>query len=438
MASIPYESTKQKFYVLNRRRIFGIIYLVLGLFLIYIAFNGIDAKMISTLSLGGVGNIPISSRIGLIALGVIMIASCLLSWLVEIKERYILTLVGMNFAILIFATLFWGAAGKSIDLLGMIRDSIRLSTPIALGAMAGLWCERTGVVNIAIEGMMLTAAGIGFAISLYSQNMWFGLLAAVIASGCMAAIHAVLSIRFKVDQVISGTAINVLAVGVTGFVRRLFLLNNPYGAPGVFPYVFADKDSALSAIGLGAINDFIVKLPIIGYLLKLQPMVYTMFLLVILSHLVLNYTPWGLRTRSVGEHPRAADTLGINVFKMRYVNVIIAGLIAGLGGAWFSLETTGSFEDLMTNGKGYIALAALIFGKWNPIGAFLAALLFGFSDALQFKLQILEVKLPIVNTLIPYQFEGMLPYIVTMIALAGVIGRSIAPAADGKPYEKEG
>jgi simple sugar transport system permease protein len=166
-------------------------------------------------------------------------------------------------------------------------------------------------------------------------------------------------------------------------------------------------------------------------------MVYAMFVLVILSHLVLNYTPWGLRTRSVGEHPRAADTLGINVFKMRYMNVIIAGLIAGLGGAWFSLETTGSFEDLMTNGKGYIALAALIFGKWNPIGAFLAALLFGFSDALQFKLQILEVKLPIINTLIPYQFEGMLPYIVTMIALAGVIGRSVAPAADGKPYDKE-
>jgi simple sugar transport system permease protein len=190
-------------------------------------------------------------------------------------------------------------------------------------------------------------------------------------------------------------------------------------------------------IGLGVISDFVRGLPVIGYLLELQPMVYVMLLLVPLTHFVLFHTPWGLRTRAVGEHPRAADTLGVNVYLVRYVNVIAAGMIAGLAGAWFSLETTGSFEDVMTGGKGFIALAAMIFGKWNPFGAFLAALLFGFSDALQFKLQILAVKLPFLNVEVPYQFEGMLPYIVTMIALAGVIGRSTPPAADGKPYEKQ-
>lgn len=423
--------------LVRRGRIFGTLYLLVGVLFVYIALNSINRLAISNFSLGEAGRIPIPSQLSIIVLAIVLFVSAALSWFLILKENTQILLIGINFSALILAILLWAAAGGSIDLLGMIRDSVRLATPIALGSLAGLWCERCGVVNIAIEGMMLTAAGIGFTASLYSQNMWVGLIVAVLASGVMAAIHAVLSIQFKVDQIISGTAINILAVGITGFVRRLFLLNNPFGAPGVFPYVIAKKDSLLSSIGLGSINDFLRGLPVIGYLLELQPMVYTMFILVIVTYLIIFFTPWGLRTRAVGEHPRAADTLGINVYFTRYVNVIIAGMIAGLGGAWFSLETTGSFEDLMTNGKGFIALAALIFGKWNPIGAFLAALLFGFSDALQFKLQILSVRLPIINTEVPYQFEGMLPYIVTMIALAGVIGRSIPPAASGKPYEKE-
>ncbi len=437
MTTVAQTVEKHETRFFTRGRVLGVIYLIFGLGLLYVAFSGVAQGTASTFSVGELGRIPVPSQLGLILLALVMLASAVVSSLPGISEDRITSIVGLNFAALVVAILLWAAAGKSIDLLGMIRDSIRLATPIALGAMAGLWCERSGVVNIAIEGMMLTAAGIGFAISLYTQNMWLGLLAAVLSSGCMAALHAWLSIQFKVDQVISGTAINILAVGITGFIRRLFLLSNPFGAPGVFPYVIAKKDSLLSMLGLSALNDFLRGIPVLGYLLELQPMVYTMILVVLVTNFIIFFTPWGLRTRAVGEHPRAADTLGVNVFKMRYVNVIIAGLIAGLGGAWFSLETTGSFEDLMTNGKGFIALAALIFGKWNPIGASLAALLFGFSDALQFKLQILAVRLPIVNAEVPYQFEGMLPYIVTMIALAGVIGRSIAPAASGKPYEKE-
>jgi simple sugar transport system permease protein len=322
-----------------------------------------------------------------------------------------------SFGLFILGFLLAAAAGRGMDLVGLIKDSVRLATPIALGALAGVMCERCAVINIAIEGMMLTGAGLGFTASLYSQNMWVGLLVAILAGGMMSALHAVLSIRYRVDQIISGTAINILAVGITGYVRKAFLLGNPFGAPGVFPYVFRDTP--------------LWKIPILGPLLfQYQPMVYTLVILVPLIWFLLFKTTWGLRTRAVGEHPRAADTLGINVFKTRYVNVILGGCIAGLGGAWFSLETVGSFDDVMTNGKGFIALAAMIFGNWNPIGASLGALLFGFADALSFKLQILEVP-------VPYQFINMAPYILTMVALAGLIGRTVPPAADGIPYEKQ-
>ncbi len=220
-----------------------------------------------------------------------------------------------------------------------------------------------------------------------------------------------------VDQIISGTVINILAVGLTGYIRAAFLLKAPHGAPGVFPYVFQKTP--------------LWDIPILGPILfQYQPMVYAAMILVPTIWFVLFRTPWGLRTRSVGEHPRAADTLGINVFRTRYVNVILAGCIAGLGGAWFSLETVGSFDDLMTNGRGFIALAAMIVGNWNPIGGAAAALLFGFADALNFKFQILEVG-------VPHQFVGMLPFVLTMVAVAGVVGKTIPPAADGQPYVKQ-
>lgn len=302
-----------------------------------------------------------------------------------------------------------------VIIISILSATLRLAAPLTLGALAGVFCERSGVVNIAIEGMMLTAAFFGFLAALYSGNLWLGLLAAMASSLLMSILHAVLSIQFKVDQIISGTVINIMAVGVTGyFHQQLFQQNMPAGA-GTF-----------GAIKLPFLGD----IPVWGRLFQIQPIVLAAIVLVFLSHVVLFKTAWGLRTRAVGEHPRAADTVGIDVFRMRYANVMIGGLLAGLAGAFFTLESVPRFTPLMTNGKGFISLAAMIFGKWSPIGAWLASLLFAFAESLQVNMQILGIK-------IPNQFVGMLPYLLTMIVLAGVVGRSTAPAADGVPYDKQ-
>jgi simple sugar transport system permease protein len=406
----------------TRARGFGVFYLVVALIILVGAITRAEPDVISRLGLGIIGKPPpvrisVPTQPSLIVIGILMGLAGLYSLVRPPSGRAVNSLLGLNFALIVLAALIAAAAGKSIDLVGMIKDSMRLATPIALGMLAGVMCERCAVINIAIEGMMLTAAALGYMASLYTQNMWLGLVAAILSGAVMASLHALLSIRFMVDQIISGTVINILAVGVSGFIRAAFLLKNPFGAPGLFPYVFQKTP--------------LWDIPILGTILfQYQPMVYAAIILVPLVWFVLFRTPWGLRTRAVGEHPRAADTVGINVFKVRYINVILAGCIAGLGGAWFSLETVGHFDDLMTNNRGFIALAAMIFGNWNPIGGALGALLFGFADALNFKFQILEVN-------VPYQFIGMLPFILTMIAVAGVIGKTIAPAADGQPYQKQ-
>ena len=323
--------------------------------------------------------------------------------------------LGLNVFGMVCSILVWASMHQRLEVLGLLAQSFRLATPIALGALAGLLCERCGVINIGIEGIMLTAACLGFTVALYATDIWIGVLAALLVGGIMAAGHAVLTIHGRVDHIISSTVLNIFAVGITGFLRRSVLLQNPRGAPAVLP---------IWQIPLAS------DLPVLGQIFfRHQPLVYTTWLLVLVVHLVLFYTPWGLRTRAVGEHPRAADTLGVRVYTIRYGNVIASGLLAGLGGAWFSLETVGTFDDMMTGGKGFIALAAMIFGKWRPFGAFAGALLFGFVDALQIKLQIAGVHLP-------YQFLSMAPYVVTMIVLAGLIGRAVPPAAVGLPYER--
>jgi simple sugar transport system permease protein len=232
----------------------------------------------------------------------------------------------------------------------------------------------------------------------------------------MAALHAWLSITFKTNQIVSGTVINILAVGLTSFLRREVLL--------------ANQDAGRETLQVLRIP-VLSNLPVVGEeLFTAKPIFFMMFILLVLTHVVLFYTRWGLRTRSVGENPHAADTLGIRVNRTRWINVIIGGLIAGLAGAWLSLETTGTFDDNMTAGRGFIALAAMIFGKWMPFGAFGGGLLFGFSSALETRFQILGVPLP-------PQFLQMTPYIVTMVVLAGLVGRATPPKADGVPYEKE-
>lgn len=331
--------------------------------------------------------------------------------------RWTNAVLGVVVAFFVFGFLTWATAGKSLNLLGMLSAAVLLAVPIILGAFSGVLCERAGVVNIAIEGMMLMAAMVGALVGSVTKNMWVGLLAAVASSVLLAWVHAVLSIKYKINQIISGTVINIFSTGMTSYLSSKFLqtyqeLNNPPVFPRVPIPLLAD-------------------IPIIGPLFfNTNLFVYLVFLLLIILQVALFTTRWGLRLRSVGEHPKAADTLGINVFATRYMAVLLGGVVAGIGGAFFTLGSVGRFDEMMTAGKGFIGLAAMIFGNWTPLGAFFAGLLFGFTDSL-------ATKLTILGTGIPIQFMAMAPYITTMVVLAGLVGRGQMPAADGTPYEKE-
>jgi simple sugar transport system permease protein len=322
-----------------------------------------------------------------------------------------------------FAFLVWITSGTSMNLPGMIQSTLMAATPLTLGAISGIFCERSGIINIAIEGMMLSGAFAAVAFASIFDSLWMGMLAASLVGGLMAALHAVLSIKYKVDQIISGTVINILAAGATRFLNLRLLEPAGLSTPGAFTLV---RIPVLADI------------PIVGPIFfENQPAVFVMLIVLFVANLVIFFTPWGLRMRACGEHPRAADTVGVHVNRMRYISVIVGGLIAGIGGAYFSLGTIGTFEDGMTRGQGFVALAAMIFGNWNPIGGFLAALLFGFANALQVKMQILNPVLPFINQSIPPEFLQMAPYILTIIVVAGVVGRAMPPAAEGKPYEKQ-
>lgn len=315
-----------------------------------------------------------------------------------------------------FAFLTWAAAGQSFSLVGMLKATVVLSVPVTLGALAGLMGERVAVINIAIEGQLLTAAFVGVIVG-SSAGIWVGLVASVASGALLGAVLAVLAIKYRIDQIIAGVVINIFALGLTSFLSRRVLSVTPgLNSPGRF----------------GSIKiPFLGDLPVIGPMFFDHNMfVYITFLLVIGLHFGLFYTRWGLRSRSVGEHPKAADTVGINVYRTRYRNVILGGVIAGFGGAFLTLAQVSRFEDNMTAGIGFIGLAALIFGRWRPLGVLGAGLVFGFARALQQKLGIL-------GTPIPSEFLSMTPYIVTLIVVAGVVGKARPPAADGQPYIKD-
>ncbi len=325
--------------------------------------------------------------------------------------------LGIVSGLFIFGFLAWAAADKSLNLAGLLNTSLSKAVPITLGALSGVLCERAGVVNIAIEGMMLAAAMVGALVGSISGSLWVGLIAAVLAGGVLGLVHAVLSIKYLTDQIISGTVINIFAIGITSFISSKFMqVNQALNNPGIF-----------SPIEIPLLS----KIPIFGPILfNNNIFIYAMFIFMIVIHIGLFYTRWGLRLRSVGEHPKAADTLGINVFRTRYMAVILGGMMAGFAGGYFTLGSVGRFDEVMTAGRGFIGLAAMIFGNWTPFGSFGAGLLFGFADSLASKLAILGVQ-------IPSQLLGMAPYVATMIILAGVVGRGQMPAADGQPYVKE-
>jgi general nucleoside transport system permease protein len=335
-----------------------------------------------------------------------------------------------------------------IDVLPRISPIILgLATPIALGALCGVLNERSGVVNIGIEGTMLIAAFVGFlAAGIYDANMpaermdlfgatpalAVGVVAAVLSGLLVATLHAWLSISIRADQIISGTIINIAALGLTGYLNRLIISPNPNLGAGTFRSFDPPRE--------------LIDVPVVGWVLRMfldqGPIAMSVIVFVIILQVLLFRSRWGLRTRAVGEHPRAADTVGIDVIRLRYRNVIAGGAFAGLAGAYLTLEATSSFQNGMTSGRGFIALAAVIFGRWTPIGAFGAALLFTALEALgvAFSLRPPKDDLAALGALvekIPSEVYGSLPYLVTIILLAGVVGRSVAPAAVGRPYEKE-
>ena len=319
-------------------------------------------------------------------------------------------------AIAVAAFLVWATAGKSFSLTGMLSATVVAAVPIALGGLAGVLSERVAVVNIAIEGMLLAGAFTG-ALMGSLLGGWGGLLCAVIVGGMFGFILAALVVTYRMDQIIAGVVINLFVLGVTSYVSSQVF--SEYRALNNAPVFRAWK------------IPFLGDIPVIGSVLFNQNLfVYGAVILVCVATYYLFHTRYGLRARSVGEHPRAADTLGINVYSTRYINVTLAGMVAGFGGAWFTLGSVGRFDENMTGGLGYIGLATMIFGRWHPVGALMAALIFGFADSLQ-------QKLAIVRTPIPSEFLAMAPYIATIVVVAGFVGRSRPPAADGKPYVKE-
>jgi general nucleoside transport system permease protein len=319
--------------------------------------------------------------------------------------------------IAVFAFLVWAARDRSLSLLGMLQSTVLRSVPITFGALAGVLCERAGVINIAIEGMLLFAAfGAALAASL-AHSLWAGLFAGMVVGALVAGLLAVLSIRYRVDQIVGGTVINIFSLGLTSYLANEFLLQSPtLNSPGRF------SNTAIPGLS---------EVPIVGpVLFRNNIFVYLMIVLVVVIYIGLFRSRWGLRVRAVGEHPRAADTVGIRVLFTRYRNVMLGGAVAGIGGAYFSLGALGRFEPAMTGGRGFIGLAAMIVGRWNPVGALAAALVFGFADSLQVKLNILQVG-------IPSEFLAMAPYLVTILVVAGAAHLVRPPAADGKPYVKE-
>jgi ABC-type uncharacterized transport system permease subunit len=405
----------------TRQRVMGIVFLAIAL-AIWLLFAGqLEPGITTTFKLtpGGTGaQLPDWQFQSLVAIYITAGLSAALGAYQLVRgfgkrTELVLALVAGMF---IFAFLTWAAAGKSLNLAGLLRSTLLAAVPITLGAFSGVLCERSGVVNIAIEGMMLSGAMVGALVGSVT-NLWIGLLSAILIGALMGLIHAVLSIKYKTDQIVSGTVINIFATGMTSYISAKFLqkyqnLNNP----GIF--------SNWKIPGLSDI-------PFLGPILFDHNLfVYGLYIFMIAITIALFYTRWGLRLRSVGEHPKAADTLGINVFRTRYMAVLLGGMMAGFGGGYFTLGSVGRFDEVMTAGKGFIGLAAMIFGNWSPIGSFGAGLLFGFADSLASKLAILGVK-------IPSEFLLMAPYIATMIVLAGVVGRGHMPAADGQPYEKE-
>ena len=378
----------------GRRQTLGVIFGLVGLFLVGYVSPNLDRidKGLTLEPPPDPVKLVVDPPITVTAIGILFVLIAVATFFERRSTRLAsgaLVLGTVLFIPLVLVLALALSTARETNVMQLLVESLRLGTPVALGAMAGLWSERSGVVNIGIEGMMLTSACTGFLAYAVAGDanttwaLWFGILVAVLTGGLLGLLHATLSVSLRVDQIISGVVINLLALGLTGFLRSEVLVDT-----GISSGVPTGK----------------VALPL-------------------LSEIPI-----------VGEHPHAAETLGIDPIRIRYTAVVIGGCIAGLGGAWFSMESQGGFQDNMTNGAGFIALAALIFGRWRPWSAFAGAMLFGFTRALGTCLQILDVTIG--DFSIPSEMWQALPYVVTIVVVAGAVGRSVAPAAVGQPYER--
>jgi simple sugar transport system permease protein len=365
--------------------------------------------------------LEVPAFLGGIVLSVVMLGLAAYAVYLKTKRLQVPRWLPVTFIVLFVAAfLIWlvgGARTPSISLAGLIAGSVTLAVPLVFGSLSGVLCERVGVVNIAIEGQLLGGAFTAAMVASITRNPLVGLLAAAVAGAVVSMVLALFSIKYLVNQIIVGVVLNVLVSGLTGFMFSTVMQPDPqqFNSPGRLPII---EIPVLSSI------------PLIGPILFRQSVVgYLMYIAVFVVWVGLFKTKWGLRVRAVGEHPEAADTMGINVNATRFWNVTLGGAIAGIGGSFFTLVAIDSFTKEISGGRGFIALAALIFGRWNPIGAFFAALLFGFADNLQ-------SIVTIIGTPVPSQFMAMLPYLVTVLAVAGLVGRSRPPAASGIPYVK--
>ena len=409
----------------TRYRVLGGIMVALGLVGFWLFTQGIRADELSTFGLNQGGTtsaaklpdllLPTFATVAALSLLSVGLGAYQL-W--RSFGRRSTAMLGLVVLFFIIAFLTWATADKSLNLVGMLKGALLRAVPLTLGALSGILSERAGVVNIAIEGLMLSAAFMGVVVASATGSLWIGLLAAILTGALLALVHAVLSIRYKVDQVISGVVINIFSAGMTSFLSSRFLSEPQYAylnSSGIFPTWAIPLLSRIPIIG--------------GIFFESNLFTYGMFVMLVVVHLALFYTRWGLRTRAVGEHPKAADTLGINVYRMRYLAVCTSGALAGIGGAYLSVGYVGSFTENMTSGRGFIALAAVIFGKWRPSGMVGACLLFGFASALGDNLQ--------TSAGISADFTAMLPYILTLVELVGFVGRSIPPRAVGIPYQRQ-
>ena len=402
----------------NRERRLGAGITVIGLIATFVFGALAESKTARfTLSADASGAaISINGQVGTIVFGLITVALGVVM-LSGKARRWQTLLLSLGILAFVLSFLCWQVAGKFLPLVDTLDGSLEYALPLILGALAGVLGERSGVVNVAIEGQFLMGAFGAALVGTLATSVWAGLISAMVGGVIIAAMLAVLAIRFLVDQVVVGIVLNLFALGITGFLYERLM------QPNALKYNQPPKMPEWKIPGLADI-------PVIGpVLFHANLLVWLALILVPVIHFALKNTRWGLRTRAVGEHPTAADTVGVRVRGLRYTNVLLGGVIAGAGGAYFTLVSTGAFNKNMTAGAGFIALAALIFGRWTPFGALGAALFFGFAQKLAYYLSV-------AGSPVPNQFLNMLPYIATIVAVAGLVGRVRAPAADGVPYVK--